>query len=271
MDPSFKKTLFEAHKNAPDFPSPQAAGQWIEQLLGILFPERATNKIRKATELDKLIEQSKGKLCQLLHPITNVDSVNQKSICDQFFQKLPQVHELLIKDADAMCAGDPAAISQMEVILTYPGFFAMAIFRCAHEFFKLDLPILARLFTEYAHQQTGIDIHPGAQLGERFCIDHGTGVVIGGTTVIGNNVKIYQGVTLGALSVSKEMAATKRHPTIEDGVVIYAGATILGGQTTIGHDSIIGGNVWLTNSVPPNSRIYYRGRSTQSMHTKPQA
>ncbi len=167
------------------------------------------------------------------------------------------VHELLLKDADAILHGDPAAVSATEVIRTYPGFYAIAVYRLAHEFYQLDVPLVPRILTEHAHSRTGIDIHPGASIGERFCIDHGTGVVIGETVVIGDEVKIYQGVTLGALSVRKELAQTKRHPTLQDRVVVYSGATILGGQTVIGHDSIIGGNVWLTKSVPPFSKVYY--------------
>ena len=158
----------------------------------------------------------------------------------------------------SMYEGDPAAKSESEVVRTYPGFYAIAAYRLAHELHLLGVEGIPRVITEFAHSKTGIDIHPAAKIGEHFCIDHGTGVVIGETTIIGNHVKIYQGVTLGALSVDKSDAEKKRHPTIEDRVVIYAGATILGGETTIGHDSIIGGNVWLTQSVPPQSKIYYQ-------------
>ena len=140
----------------------------------------------------------------------------------------------------------------------HPGFTAITIFRFAHEIFELKIPILPRILTEYAHERTGIDIHPGAKIGRAFAIDHGTGIVIGETTNIGDNVKIYQGVTLGALSVEKHLARTKRHPTIKDNVVIYAQAVILGGDTTIGKNSIIGGNVWLTESVPEDSLVYHK-------------
>ena len=161
-------------------------------------------------------------------------------------------------DAEAIYQGDPAAESVDEVISAYPGFYAIAIFRIAHEFYKLNVPIFPRILTENAHQRTGIDIHPGATVGERFFIDHGSGIVIGETTVIGDDVKIYQGVTLGALSVDKTLASSKRHPTIEHNVVLYSNATILGGSTVIGHDSVIGGNVWLTESVPPYSVVYHK-------------
>jgi len=158
--------------------------------------------------------------------------------------------------------GDPAATSRMEVVMAYPGMYAVTVHRLAHELYLLKVPILPRVMTEIAHSRTGIDIHPGATIGEGFFIDHGTGVVIGETTVIGRNVKLYQGVTLGALSFPKDektgmlMKGHKRHPNVEDNVVIYAGATILGGDTVIGHDSEIGGNVWLMESIPPHSRVY---------------
>jgi serine O-acetyltransferase len=159
-----------------------------------------------------------------------------------------------------MYEGDPAAKSKSEVVRTYPGFYAIAAYRLAHELYRLGVQDIPRVITEHAHSKTGIDIHPAAKIGEHFCIDHGTGIVIGETTIIGNHVKIYQGVTLGALSVDKHDAETKRHPTIEDHVVIYAAATILGGETIIGHDSVIGGNVWLTQSVPAYSKIYYQAK-----------
>ena len=146
--------------------------------------------------------------------------------------------------------------------MAYPGFFATAVYRFSHQLVVLGVNILPRVFAEYAHSKTGIDIHPGATIGNSFFIDHGTGIVIGETTIIGNNVKIYQGVTLGALSVNKNCAEVKRHPTIEDTVIIYSGATILGGDTVIGHDSVIGGNVWLTNSVLPFSIVYHKSEIT---------
>jgi serine O-acetyltransferase len=155
--------------------------------------------------------------------------------------------------------GDPAAKSYDEIIFSYPGIYAMAVYRVAHKLFEFGVPLLPRIMTEYAHSVTGIDIHPGAEIGERFVIDHGTGVVIGETTIIGKNVRIYQGVTLGALSIPKDSAdqfrGKKRHPTIEDDVIIYSGATLLGGNTVIGARSVIGGNVWLTESVPPDTMV----------------
>ena len=161
----------------------------------------------------------------------------------------------LNKDAEAIHKNDPASNSIEEVYLCYPGFFAVAIYRFAHEFYKAGFPLVPRMMTEYAHRLTGVDIHPGAQIGTSFFIDHATGIVIGETAVIKNEVKIYQGVTLGALSVAKELRNIKRHPTVEDNVVIYANATILGGKTTIGENSVIGGNTWITDSIPPNSIV----------------
>lgn len=179
-----------------------------------------------------------------------------------FRARMPEVRRLLETDIAAAYEGDPAATCRMEVVMAYPGLYAVTVHRIAHELYALGVPIIPRIMSEHAHSKTGIDIHPGAAIGERFFIDHGTGVVIGETTVIGRNVKLYQGVTLGALSFPKDdktgmlMKGHKRHPNVEDNVVIYAGATILGGDTTIGHDSEIGGNVWLMDSIPPFSRVY---------------
>lgn len=182
-------------------------------------------------------------------------------IVKDFMTELPEVKRLVATDVDAAYEGDPAARSRMEVVMAYPGLYAVTVHRLAHVLYKLDVPVLPRIMSELAHSKTGIDIHPGATIGERFFIDHGTGVVIGETTVIGRNVRLYQGVTLGGLSFEKDSSGVlvkglKRHPNIEDNVVIYANATILGGETTVGHDSEIGGSVWLIESVPPNSRVY---------------
>ena len=185
-----------------------------------------------------------------------------KAIISAFLVRLPEVKRLVQTDVQAAYEGDPAATSPMEVVMAYPGLYAVSIHRLAHELYNLKVPIIPRIMSELAHSKTGIDIHPGATIGERFFIDHGTGVVVGETTVIGRNVKLYQGVTLGAKSFQKDpetgalVKGIKRHPNVEDNVVIYAGATILGGDTTIGHDSEIGGSVWLISSVPPNSRVY---------------
>ena len=185
-----------------------------------------------------------------------------REIVDKFIAELPEIRTLVESDVSAAYEGDPAARSRMEVVMAYPGLYAVTIHRLAHVLYRLGVPVIPRIMSEIAHSKTGIDIHPGATIGERFFIDHGTGVVIGETTIIGKNVKLYQGVTLGALSFDKDpvtgslIKGVKRHANVEDNVVIYAGATILGGNTTIGHDSEIGGNVWLKDSVPPFSRVY---------------
>src|ERR1051325_540481 len=178
----------------------------------------------------------------------------------EFLAHLPRLREVLASDVQAAYDGDPAATCKDEIIFSYPSIYAMMVYRLAHELYKMRVPLIPRIMTEHAHHRTGIDIHPGTRIGASFFIDHGTGVVIGGTAVIGNNVKLYQGVTLGAFSFDKDAAGqlvrnTKRHPTIEDDVVIYAGATSLGGDTVIGRGSVIGGNVWLTHSVPPGTRV----------------
>jgi serine O-acetyltransferase len=177
-------------------------------------------------------------------------------IVESFFEELAEIRRVLALDMQAAFSGDPAAKSFEEVILSYPGFEAVTVYRIAHFFWKCQAPLIPRMMSELLHGRTGIDIHPGAEIGESFFIDHGTGVVIGETTVIGKNVKLYQGVTLGALSVKKEAGSRKRHPTIEDDVTIYSNATILGGETVIGRGSVIGGNVWLTASVPPGTVVY---------------
>ena len=184
------------------------------------------------------------------------------ALCDAFIRELPHIRHLLLKDIEALYAGDPAASCREEVLLCYPGFYAISIYRMAHLLYTLRVPLLPRIMTEYAHEKTGIDIHAGATIGEYFFIDHGTGIVIGETTVIGDHVKLYQGVTLGAKSFELDengnpVKNIKRHPNIGSHVIIYANATILGGSTTIGDGCTIGGNVWLTHSVEPGQVVYY--------------
>ncbi|WP_027075993.1 serine O-acetyltransferase EpsC [Maribacter antarcticus] len=180
-----------------------------------------------------------------------------KKVWENYVRKLPEILENLNMDAEATVNCDPASLSIEEVYMAYPGFYAIAIYRLAHELYAIGFPLVPRLMTEYAHRQTGVDINPGAQIGNSFHIDHGTGVVIGETAIIKNHVKIYQGVTLGGLFVAKHHQKTKRHPTIEENVTIYANATILGGNTVVGANSIIGGNAWLTTSVPANSTVFH--------------
>lgn len=186
-------------------------------------------------------------------------SIEEKAdgICRRFFQKLPKIQKMLLMDVEAGFDGDPAAMSKEEIIFSYPGFFAILVYRLAHELYVEEVPFIPRTMTEYAHTKTGIDINAGAEIGESFFIDHGTGVVIGETTTIGNHVKIYQGVTLGALSTrdGQLLSGKKRHPTIEDNVTIYANSTILGGETVIGANTVVGGNTFITRSVAPDTRV----------------
>ncbi|MCB0681713.1 MAG: serine acetyltransferase [Saprospiraceae bacterium] len=259
MEDPFLQKLYESHRAVKQVPSPEQVCTVIDGLLKILFPELADRTYDSRRDFELHFQRIEMELYRILATLGSSLGQTPELIEKQFMARLPEVHALLLKDAEAISSGDPAATSQTEVIRTYPGFFAIAVYRVAHELQRLQVPLIPRILTEHAHSQTGIDIHPGATIGEYFCIDHGTGLVIGETVDIGDHVKIYQGVTLGALSVRKDLAKTKRHPTIEDRVVIYSGATILGGDTVIGHDSVIGGNVWLTQSVPPHSVIYYKG------------
>ena len=232
--------------------------EWARELLLILFPQAGERTYGSPGEVRDALDGLATEMRGLLRPLENDLEASPAEVTSAFFEALPEIHRQLEVDAAAMERGDPAAESVAEVILAYPGFLAIAVHRIAHRFWELEVPILPRVLSEWAHERTGIDIHPGASLGHPVVIDHGTGIVIGETASIGNNVKLYQGVTLGALSVDKSLAATKRHPTIEDDVVIYANATILGGETVIGRGSVIGGNVWLTSSVPPGSTVYHR-------------
>ncbi|MGD0037595.1 MAG: serine acetyltransferase [Bacteroidota bacterium] len=236
--------------------------EFIDNMLAILFPHFCKEGFFTTEEIESRLVLLERDLKRLLIPILKDMSLNLDAIVTQFMHVLPEIHDKLWLDAEAITSGDPAAESIDEVILAYPGFTAIAYYRLAHEFYLMHVPIFPRLITEYAHQMTGIDIHPGAQIGSSFAIDHGTGIVIGESSIIGNNVKMYQGVTLGALSVEKKFAKSKRHPTIEDDVVIYAQAIILGGETIIGRNSVIGGNVWLTASVPPFSSVYQESKVT---------
>ena len=190
------------------------------------------------------------------------NTIKIRETCNQFINTLPTIKKLLLTDIQAMYEGDPACTSKVEVTLAYPGFYAMLIHRTAHALYELNVPLIPRLMSEYAHRKTGIDIHPGAKIGAYFCIDHGTGIVIGETTVIGEHVKLYQGVTLGAKSFALDdcgnpVKGGKRHPNIGNNVVIYANATILGGETTIGSGSIIAANAWINRSIPANTTYHF--------------
>ncbi len=231
--------------------------KFIDELLDFLFPTESNHTFRYEVAGEKE-ERLKHNLQEILKPLNGKLNPPAQEITAKFFQSLSSVYDKLILDAEFFMKSDPAAESVEEVIIAYPGFYAITVYRLAHELSKLNVPIIPRVISEYAHTKTGIDIHPGATIGTPFFIDHGTGVVIGQTTVIGSHVKIYQGVTLGALAVRKESQGAKRHPTIEDSVILYAGSCILGGETVVGHDSVIGGNVWLTESVAPLSIVYHK-------------
>lgn len=229
------------------------AEEFIRRALSLLFPQFAGVDAEGGLDVRADAQRVEHALVLTIGPL--VPDASQAVIA--FLERLPAVQALLLKDAQALHEGDPASESVDEVILAYPGFLATAVHRLAHELYQLNVPLVPRLLSEWAHRETGIDIHPGAQIGASFAIDHGTGIVIGETSVIGERVKVYQGVTLGALAVSKHLANRKRHPTVENDAVIYANATILGGNTVVGEGSIIGGNVWLTTSVPPRSVVQF--------------
>jgi len=257
MNKDFIKTLLSAHQECNKCPSADEVADYFNRLLGTLFPNYSSKSFQSESQLAECFEELK---CDFLHLLSNQDIQNEEETVEKFFKLIPDIYSSLQLDVDALFKGDPAAKSRIEVIRSYPGFYAISAYRIAHELRKLGIKDIPRSITEVAHSKTGIDIHPGAKIGKRFCIDHGTGVVIGETTEIGNDVKIYQGVTLGALSVRKTLADSKRHPTIEDQVIIYSGATILGGETVIGKGAVIGGNVWLTKSVAPKSKVYYQSQ-----------
>ena len=260
------------------FPDRNAIVRIIKDLKPVLFPRHFTEQKYGLPVLKKeLQKQIQTALCATAAASGSApafgdadskqpDKTDEQNadkaarITDEFFSSLDRTREKLMLDAQAAFDGDPAAYSIDEVILTYPGFYAIYIYRLAHELYKAGIPYIPRFMSEYAHGKTGIDINPGAQIDEYFCIDHGTGIVIGETAVIGRGVKIYQGVTLGALSTrgGRQLKNVRRHPIVEDNVTVYAGATILGGQTRIGENSVIGGNAFITESVPANSKVYMR-------------
>ena len=240
----------------------------IKDLQSLLFPDyfkhsEGSENVLSQTELllniySRLAEQIKG-ACEFNHTVMEKTPYE---LCNAFIEQLPMVKKLLIKDIEAIYEGDPAAKCHQEVLICYPGFYAISIYRLANVLYRLNVPLIPRIMTEFAHEKTGVDIHAGATIGEYFCIDHGTGIVIGETTTIGNRVKIYQGVTLGAKSFKLDengnpVKDIKRHPDIGNNVVIYANATILGGDTKIGDNCIIGGNTWLTHSVESGKVVYY--------------
>jgi serine O-acetyltransferase len=260
MRNEFLQKIWAGHENSEPLPSHSSITRLVEEILSLLFPQLSEVRFKSIEEINDYANKVEDHLLSILKKLDDPFGNRSEKALAQFRVQLPIIYEILLSDARAIAKGDPAARNTNEVIRTYPGFYAIAVYRIAHLFYNQNIPYLPRILTEYAHEKTGIDINPGAKIGTGFCIDHGTGIVIGETAVIGNNVKIYQGVTLGALSVAKEMAKIKRHPTIEDNVIIYSGATILGGNTVVGQNSVIGGNVWLIKSVPPLSRVYHKSQ-----------
>ncbi|MFI3266381.1 MAG: serine acetyltransferase [Rikenellaceae bacterium] len=240
-----------------EVPSQAEARRFLDDLLNLLFPIREKRHLSKQ-EIIWRWEKSQADFLNLITPLCQDKEQCPNQKAKAVYSEIPLLYTRLLKNADMYFKCDPASYCREEVILCYPGFYAISVYRIANLIFRQGVPILPRILSEYAHAQTGIDIHPGANIGPDFYIDHGTGVVIGETTIIGRNVKVYQGVTLGATFVDGNLKGEQRHPIIEDNVIIYAGSTILGGDTVIGHDTVVGGNVWLTESVPANSRVYHR-------------
>lgn len=260
MDQTFIQRIYQSHRDCGKCPPTSAVVNFFDTMMGLLFPPFSQMAIGSEEDLQEHVRGLKLDMVKILYNNLLNPSDRAEQIVENFFDKLPEVYEKLLKDIEATYDGDPAARNHDEVVRAYPGFYATAAYRIAHLIHQLGVQSVPRMITEHAHSRTGIDIHPLARIGEYFCIDHGTGVVVGETTEIGNHVKLYQGVTLGALSIKKSDANMKRHPTIEDHVVMYAGATVLGGKTVIGHHSVVGGNVWLTKSIPPNSKVYYQAQ-----------
>lgn len=227
---------------------------FFSQSMDILFPIRLGRPIRSDLNFGESAKLLNGILENNVEEFVGATDV----LVRDFIDVLPDIKTQLEKDIDAIYNGDPAAASRNEIIIAYPGFYAIAAYRIAHYLLQKKVPLIPRVIMEHVHSYTGIDIHPGATIGESLCIDHGTGVVIGETTIIGDHVKIYQGVTLGAFSTADKNIPGKRHPTIGNGVTIYANAIILGGDTQVGDNCVIGGKVWITKSLPKNSKIYYQ-------------
>ena len=250
----FISLLHKTHKAEWEAtPSNQQAIVWLSDLIEFLFPD---NHLNKLSTYEGRLKKNQIDLENILLSYLDPAVVNIEGTVADFYGTLETIYNDLRQDAAKIYENDPAATSVHEVIVSYPGFYAIAVYRIANRLSQLEIPILPRILSEHAHGKTGVDIHPNAVIGVPFVIDHGTGIVIGATSIIGKNVCIYQGVTLGASQVNKELSLVKRHPTVEDNVTIYARSTILGGRTVIGHNSIIGGSVFLTKSVEPYSNVF---------------
>ena len=262
MNKEFLDQVFKKQQQKEQVPSNKVIADWATSLMCIIYPELSQCSYATINAIEAELKELEIALVKIMNATKACYSCNNEEISEKFFNDLPELYRKLNTDIEAIHTGDPAAHTEFEVIRAYPGFYALCFYRIAHMLHTLEVPLLPRILTECGHSKTGIDIHPAAIIGDHLMIDHGTGIVIGETSIIGERVRIYQGVTLGALSINKEMARQKRHPTILDGVVIYAGATILGGDTIIGEGSVIGGNVWLTHSVPARSLVYHNPEVT---------
>lgn len=268
---SYKKEELFLPRSGKKLPDRSEVIQVTRELKRVIFPgyfgsdssEALLPEYSAGYKLNHLYDRLKTQILIALQYYQKPDvtfeelAAHAEEICAGLFEKLPRIQKMLLKDVQAGFDGDPAAKSREEIIFSYPGFYAIYVYRIAHELYVEKVPFIPRIMTEYAHGRTGIDINPGATIGEYFFIDHGTGVVIGETTEIGNNVKLYQGVTLGALStrLGQQLSDVKRHPTIENNVTIYSNSTVLGGETVIGENAIIGGNTFITESVPANTKV----------------
>lgn len=253
----YQEILYENYQQTGRCVSMKKVGHWLDKLFYVLYPVSKEFVFDSAKDFEVHLMSLEAELTGILSCSMNPLEHDVPGITRALFDALPALKEILDTDVEAIFQEDPAAVSREEIVRCYPGIRAITTYRIAHFLWQREVPIIPRMMTECAHSATGIDIHPGAKIGSHFCIDHGTGIVIGATAVIGKNVKIYQGVTLGGLSVKKAFAGSKRHPSIEDNVVIYAGATILGGDTVIGQNAVIGGNTFITRSVAPNRKVYY--------------
>jgi len=251
---TFIEHLYEVHKAEWEAtPSFRQAVDWLSDLFEFLFPN---NHLNRQSIYEGQLKKNQIDLENILLSYLDSSAINIDEVVYKFYASLEEIYQNLRLDATKIYEEDPAAVSVHEVIVSYPGFYATAVYRIANRLSQLSVPILPRILSEHAHGKTGVDIHPNAKIDVPFFIDHGTGIVIGATSVIGKNVCIYQGVTLGAAQVSKVLSDVKRHPTVEDNVIIYARSTILGGRTVIGHDSVIGGSVFLTKTVAPYSNVF---------------
>ena len=273
IDSVYEKLIQSAELSDKNPPSRQKIKEVIKNFHHLLFPEYfvAKQAIEGAELLSYICNEIETQV-KAAYEFSGTVNRDPVAVTASIIAELPSIKQKLIKDIQALYEGDPAAVCKEEILLSYPGFYAISIYRLAHEFYVREVPLIPRLMTEYAHGKTGIDIHAGAKIGEYFFIDHGTGIVIGETTTIGDHVKLYQGVTLGAKSFELDdngnpIKGIKRHPDIGNNVIIYANATILGGNTRIGDGAVIGGNVWLTASVEPNTVVYY-GKTEQIIRKK---